>query len=241
MTDNLNLSPADFDPYCITLPADPRLSRSGQQLCGLWDQRVNVGDQQPDWVRRQLRRQVSSWQTSQSAQTEHFNGFDLQFNARFRRGTAGGGWSTGNTIQNTAISANGGVDQQLVNQCFVVDNPEQLTSQVTPCDVQNPYQHRFRFNGSYELPWGGVQLAAVYQDLPGPLIVANRTYTSARDQRSGDRALSGRHCALATRTIDILEPFSMYGDRLRQLDLRVSKLFRVGDQRFQFNVDMYNR
>ena len=38
---------------------------------------------------------------------EHFNGFDVQLNGRFRRGTAGGGWSTGNTIQNTAISANG--------------------------------------------------------------------------------------------------------------------------------------
>ena len=47
-----------------------------------------------------------------------------------------------------------------------------------PCDT--PYQHRFRFNGSFELPWGGVQLAGVYQDLPGPLIVANVTYTSAQ-------------------------------------------------------------
>ena len=32
----------------------------------------------------------------------------------------------------------------------------------------------------------------------------------------------------------------MFGDRLRQLDLRASKLFRVGGQRFQLNVDLYN-
>ena len=32
----------------------------------------------------------------------------------------------------------------------------------------------------------------------------------------------------------------MFGDRLRQLDVRVSKLFRVADRRFQFNVDLYN-
>ena len=109
----------------------------------------------------------------------------------------------------------------------MVDNPEQLTSQVSPCDVNNPYQHRFRFNGSYELPWGGVQLAAVYQDLPGPLIAANRTYTSAEINAQATGAL-GRTLRLATRTIDMLEPFSLFGDRVRQLDMRVSKLFRLG-------------
>jgi hypothetical protein len=122
------------------------------------------------------------------------------------------------------------VTNNSINQCYVVDNPEQLTNQVTPCDVHNPYQHRFRFNGSYELPWGGVQLAAVYQDLPGPLIAANRTYTSAEINAQATGAL-GRNLRLATRTIDIAEPFSLFGDRVRQLDMRVSKLFRFGAQR----------
>lgn len=239
VTDNLNLTPADFDPYCITLPVDSRLSRSGQQLCGLWDQRVNVATSNLIGFADSYVGKYPVGGLSQSHMTEHFNGFDLQFNARYRRGTAGGGWSTGNTVQNTAISANGGVVANSVDQCFVVDNPEQLTSQVTPCDVQNPYQHRFRFNGSYELPWGGVQLAAVYQDLPGPLIVANRTYTSAEINAQATGAL-GRNLRLATRTIDILDPFSMYGDRIRQVDLRVSKLFRFATQRFQANVDIYN-
>ena len=52
VTDNLNLTPADFDPYCITLPADSRLPRSGQQLCGLWDQRTNVATSNLVGVRR---------------------------------------------------------------------------------------------------------------------------------------------------------------------------------------------
>lgn len=238
-TDNLNLTPADFDPYCITLPVDPRLSRSGQQLCGLWDQRVNVATSNLFTFTDNYVDKYSFNNLPQSSQTERFDGFDLQMNARYRHGTAGGGWSMGNTIQNTAISANGGVVANSISQCFVVDNPEQLTSQVTPCDVHNPYQHRFRFNGSYELPWGGVQLAAVYQDLPGPLIVANRTYTSAEINAQATGAL-GRNLRLATRTIDILEPFAMFGDRIRQVDLRISKLFRFGGQRIQGNVDIYN-
>ena len=200
VTDNLNLTPADYDPYCITLPTDSRLPRSGQQLCGLWDQRINVATSNlvgfaDDYVDRYP---VSGLE--QSPQTEHFNA---------------------------------------ISNCFIVDNPEQLTSEVSPCDVSTPYQHRFRMSGSFELPWGGVIASGVYQDLPGPLIVANRVYTSAEINSQPSGGL-GRPLRTATRSIDILEPFSMYGDRLRQLDLRGSKLFRVGDQRFQLNVDLYN-
>ena len=37
VTDNIALTPADFDEYCITVPTDSRLSNSGQQLCGFND------------------------------------------------------------------------------------------------------------------------------------------------------------------------------------------------------------
>ncbi len=84
-----------------------------------------------------------------------------------------------------------------------------------------------------------MQLAAVYQDLPGPLIVANRVFTSAEINAQASGAL-GRPLRLANRTIDMLEPFSMFGDRVRQVDMRVSKLFRMGGQRIQANVDVYN-
>jgi hypothetical protein len=239
VTDNLNLSPADYDPYCITVPVDARLPRSGQQLCGLWDQRVNVATSNLIGFAENYVDKYQVGNLQQSHQHEHFNGFDLQLNARYRRGTASGGWSVGNTIQNTAISANGGTVNNSISQCFVVDNPEQLTNQVTPCDVHNPYQHRFRFNASYELPWWGVQIAGVYQDLPGPLIVANRVYSSAEINAQPTGGL-GRNLRLANRTVDILEPFSMFGDRVRQMDLRFTKLFRFGGQRLQANVDVYN-
>jgi hypothetical protein len=114
-----------------------------------------------------------------------------------------------------------------------------LTSEVRSCEVNAPYQHRFRFNGAFELPWWGVQLAAVYQDLPGPLIVANVTYTSAQINAQPTGAL-GRNLRNNTRTLDVLEPFSLFGDRVRQVDMRVSKLIRVGGQRFQANMDIYN-
>jgi hypothetical protein len=240
VTDNLNLTPADYDPYCITLPIDARLPRSGQQLCGLWDQRAPVAVSNLVTFSDNYIDRYSFGGLEQRRQTEHFNGFDLALAARLPRGgTVNGGWSVGNTIQNTAISANGGLVNNASSNCFIVDNPEQLTSQVSPCEVSTPYQHRFRLNGSFELPWYGLLVAGVYQDLPGPLIVANRVYTSAEINAQATGAL-GRPLRNANRTIDILEPFSMFGDRLRQLDLRVSKLFRVAERRFQLNVDLYN-
>jgi hypothetical protein len=238
-TDNLNLTPADFDPYCVTLPVDPRLPSSGQQKCGLWDQRANVATSNLYGFTSNYVGKYDVGGLAQSDQTEHFNGFDIQMSSRFSRGTFSGGWSTGNTIQNTAVSANGGQINNSSSNCFVVDNPEQLTNELAPCNVNTPYQHRFRFNGSYELPWAGVQVAAVYQDLPGPLIVANRVFTSAEINAQATGAL-GRNLRLANRTIDMLEPFSLFGDRFRQVDLRVSKLFRLGAQRVQANLDVYN-
>jgi hypothetical protein len=239
VTDNLNLAPTDFDPYCVTIPVDSRLPMSGRQVCGLWDQRVNVATSNLYGFSGNYVDRYNINNLAQSDQTEHFNGVDIQLQSRFGRGTFAGGWSTGNTIQNTAISANGGQINNNSSNCFVVDNPEQLTSELSPCQVNTPYQHRFRFNGSYELPWGGVQVAAVYQDLPGPLIVANRVFTSAEINAQATGAL-GRNLRLANRTIDMLAPFSMFGDRVRQVDMRVSKLLRFGGRRIQGNLDVYN-
>src|SRR5438874_24066 len=38
VTDNLAAAPADFSPYCINAPRDPRLpGGGGDQVCGLYD------------------------------------------------------------------------------------------------------------------------------------------------------------------------------------------------------------
>jgi hypothetical protein len=77
------------------------------------------------------------------------------------------------------------------------------------------------------------------QDLPGPLIVANYTFTSAQINAQPTGAL-GRNLRTGTVTMDILPPFSMFGDRFREVDLRGSKSFHMGTRRFQLNVDVYN-
>ncbi len=78
VTDNLNLTPAEFDPYCITVPVDPRIPRSGQQLCGLYDQRINVATSNLIGFADNYVDKYQVGNLEQGPQTEHFNGFDVQ-------------------------------------------------------------------------------------------------------------------------------------------------------------------
>jgi len=145
-------------------------------------------------------------------------------------------------------------------RCFIVDNPQQLVTNLSntagvnsspagSCNTQTPYQNRFRLNSSYTLPWGGIMIAGVYQDLPGANFQANQTYTSAQinAQPTGKliNQLTGQPRNLTTAggviTVDLLSPLTNYAPRIRQLDLRGSKTFKMGaGHRLQANVDLYN-
>src|SRR5262249_5501647 len=147
-------------------------------------------------------------------------------------------------IQQGSVSvAGGGVNSNTV-RCFIVDSPQQLTSNVSntggvnaspagSCNTETPYQNRFRLNASYTLKWD-IQVAGVYQDLPGANYQANRTFTSAEinAQPTGKliSQLTGQPRNLATAggtiTLDLLAPLTSFAPRIRQLDLRGSKIFK---------------
>jgi hypothetical protein len=224
-TQNLALSPASYDPYCIMLPSDARLpGGGGNQICGLFD------------VKPALFGQVNNLVTQGShfgKQTEIFNGVDLTLNVRFGRGSfLQGGMSTGQTA---------------TNNCFANDRPD-----VTPagfpantprtsafCSAAPPYSAntQLKLNGSYTLPWD-VQASAAFQNLPGVPITASYVATNAQIVPSLGRSLSGN----ATQVViaNVVPPGSLYEKRFSQLDLRLSKIFRIGAARLQASFDLFN-
>ena len=125
----------------------------------------------------------------------------------------------------------------VTNKCFVVDSPQALYQ----CKTDNP-STQFKVNGTYPLPWD-LQLGVVYQNLQGFPILANLVYLNAQIAPSLGRNLGScgtRVPCNGTATVSLIEPGTMFENRYTQLDLRVSKTFRLGRARWQGMVDAYN-
>ena len=219
---NTLVAPSDYSPYCVTAPTDARLgSVSGQQLCGLYDLNPNKFGQNQS---------VVTSASNFGNQTETYNGVDASVNARLKKLTVNGGWNIGNAVQ--AGTTAGGSASASLNNCFVVNSPQQLFN----CKVDVPMQNRVKFSASYLLP-GNVQIASVVQSNPGANYSANVTYTNAQIQPSLGRALSG---GAASVTLNVAPPNSLFGDRVNQVDVRVGKILKFGARKLQLNADLYN-
>ena len=80
---NAAVTPADFDPYCITAPVDPRLGdTSGRQVCGLYDLTFagRLKGTRSVWMRTEDVEGVTG------ERTDVYNGVDIGMNWRFAQG-----------------------------------------------------------------------------------------------------------------------------------------------------------
>lgn len=102
-------------------------------------------------------------------------------------------------------------------------------------DTATPYLAQYKFGGSYELPFG-IQLSATLQSFRGGPIQANATFTNAQIAPSLGRSLS----AGSTASVTLLEPNTLYNERVSQLDLRFAKNFRLRGYRIKGMLDMFN-
>ena len=116
VSDNVLVTPADFDPFCVTAPTDARLgSVSGSQVCGLSNIKpeksarksscTNLASKSGD-----LQRGLQRWR-------RHLPG------PLPRGATLSGGVSLGNAV---GIPIGIGDVQSATKRCFVVDSPQEL-------------------------------------------------------------------------------------------------------------------
>jgi hypothetical protein len=90
----------------------------------------------------------------------------------------------------------------------------------------------------YPLPWGGVQVSATYQNLPGIPITAQNVFVNGQIAPSLGRNLAAGPAGSAP--IDLVPNNSIFEPRLNQVDLRFSKIVRFGSSRLTGNFDIYN-
>jgi hypothetical protein len=106
------------------------------------------------------------------------------------------------------------------------------------CHVTTPWSDavQIKMTAVYPLPWYGVEVAAVFQNLPGIPDTASRTYTSAEVLPT-----LGRNLSTSTVSVPILAPNTLFEDRLTQVDFRIAKGIRLGGtRRVKANLDIYN-
>jgi hypothetical protein len=245
--DNEALAASDFLPFSVTVPTDPRLPNSGATLSGLYDQNATV-----------LNKNVVKAASQFGNQYQHWNGYDITLDARFGSGIfLQGGISSGKAMSDNCeivskapealqLPASGllaaGVPSPVANGAYVgfggvgagAWTPLQF------CHQESPFLTGAKALGSYQVPWGGVRVSATYQSLPGPQLGANVIYTNA-DIAAGRVQGLGRPNFLANQTtVNVMQPGTMYGDRLNQIDFRATKIFKVGTGRLEADVDVYN-
>ena len=113
------------------------------------------------------------------------------------------------------------------------------------CDTQTGYRPDVKFSGSYELPWG-ILTSATFQNASGPSITG--TWAAPNSVIAAPEAL-GRSLAAcpatgnctATKAVNLIQPQTEFGDRLTQIDLRLSKRFTLRQgARLAINADLYN-
>ena len=219
VTDNLSVTPADYDTFCVTAPSDSRLPNGGgYQVCGLYDLKPPKLGLVDNFV---------TLQENFGERTQVYNGIRINTNARFKEGAMlGGGLSVGRTW-----------DQN----CAIIDSPQQELY----CDTGRPWSStlQFKLSGTYPLPWN-IQTSATFRVVEGAIRDATQTYTNAQIRPSLGRDLAacrGAAVCTATMTVPLFpQGKTLFEPRLVLLDWRLSKIVRAGQLRLEGLVDFFN-
>ena len=248
VTDNRAVSAADFDQFSIPAPTDPRLPGGGGYIVsGLYDLKpTSFGRPANNYI---------TLSKNYGDQVERWHGVDVNVSMRSNNGLRiQGGLSTGSTLTDICevaeqipemllgVAALGGTGAANSPNVLAVatSNGSAITNQWVPaqhCRQSSPFLTNVKFLSSYTIPRIDVLLSGTFRSVPGPEIYANYVATNAVIAPSLGRPLSG---GAANLPVTILEPGSMYGERLNQVDLRVGKILRVGATRTTVNLDVYN-
>ena len=235
VTDNVATTAADYDPYCITRPADARMPNGGDMLCGFYDIKPALFG-----VTDNLRTQASNY----GKRTEVYNGVDVTLTTRFaQRGQFSGGLSVGRTVTDACeIAAR--LPEVLLGTDTLSAGTANSWSSGEFCHVSRPWSAgtQVKFLVVYPLFWN-LQTSATYQNIPGIPLTA--TYPAPNGQIApslGRNIGSCRGAATCTSNLntELIAPNTRFEDRLQQLDLRITRRVQIGQTRVLGNFDIYN-
>jgi len=235
VTDNLAVTPADFTQFSVTLPNDPSLgSTSGQTVAGVYNVVPTKFGQTQNY---------NTLSDKYGKQIEHWNGFDINLNARLRNGlTLQAGVSTGKTVEDNCEIVAKLPEMLLLTAGNASNTPNGVANQWRPaqfCHREEPMLTQFKGYGIYTVPKVDVQLSGTFRSTPGTSLsaafTANNAFLAANSTLG--RTLSGN---AANMIIGISQPNELFTPRREELDLRIGKVLRVNRTRSVVSLDIYN-
>jgi hypothetical protein len=231
--DNRAISLADFTPFSVQAPVDPRLPGGGGNIVsGLYDLNDNKVGQVDEFAThaKNLGKIIENWQ-----------GVDVNVTARLRNGiTAQGGTSTGRRLSDSCdIRAN---YPEYGNGTRGSNNstPADLSPVNPYCRVVEPYRTQVRGLASYTIPKADVLVSGTWSFTPGSDLAANwvvNNATIAGGPQPLGRNLSG---GASNVTVNLIAPQTVFAENRTNVDFRVSKVIRYQRTRTSVGIDIYN-
>jgi hypothetical protein len=227
VTDNLARAPEDHTPFGVNIPTDPRLpGGGGGVLQGLY----NVS---PVAAAR-LNDNLQTLTNDYGDRTQIANSIYLNVTARPRSGLVlQGGFNSAKT-DSDYCEIRGTVPEYV----FPAPPAPPTISPTSPwCDTSTGWVTRLTGLGTYTIPKIDVLVAGTVRSDQGGDLAAN--WAAPNSATVGlNRPFAG--VAGTTVTVNLIEPGTLYGDRVNQFDLRFAKILRFGRTRTNVGFDIYN-
>jgi hypothetical protein len=226
VTDNTASTAADYTPFTVTAPQNPNLPGGGGFTVTGLNPRTNFS----------AATNYTTFASDFGDMYQYWHGVDVNVNTRMPNGlVVQGGTSTGRGVR---------------DQCEVTAKvPEILNvlgvwQQPASCHVTEPWLTQIRGLATYVVPKVDVQLAASVQFKPGTLGLGGNDSASNGASVNANyavtSAVAGMTLLNGQQSVNLLRPGEVYGEYIRQVDLRFGKIIRYGRTRSLVALDVYN-
>jgi hypothetical protein len=235
VTDNLLQPASEFGQFAITAPTDSRLpsEAQGRTISGLYNANPGVAS-----LNNSEQRLADGYGTY----SQKSNGILFNVSARPRNGLLfQGGMGTGE-VRSDYCDVRSALPEQTL---LVSQTPTSNPNPTNPwCNTSTSWVTRFTGLGSYTVPKIDVLFSGTFRSDRGAPLAANFAITAAgapaqwaQIQQTLGRPLSNN---LTSVTVNLIEPGTLYGDRVNEFDIRLAKILRFGGTRTNIGFDLYN-
>src|SRR5205814_7660386 len=166
---NLAVAPSDYSPFDLTVPTNARLPTSGTVITAFDVTPTKFG----------ISNNFVAPASDYGSQTEHWNGVDLNIDARPRNGlTVQGGVSTGRTVtDNCEVVAK--VPEALFSATSLAVGNANSWLPLQYCHLSSGFLTQFRGLGVYAIPKVDLPVSAPFHRREGAQLAANRNAPTA--------------------------------------------------------------